>query len=375
MKGTAIPIYEMFDGSKTKLQIPVYQRNYDWKVPNCQQLFDDLVDMVKEDRDTHFFGSIVEIGGDYSSKLQIIDGQQRLTTVYLLILAMVKLLEDGQIEAKDPDLVAEEIEEDYLICRHVKDKENIDHYKLQPVKHDAEALMKLFGPESDYVKESNQTTNFKFFQDEILKKRITVDELWDAIQRLIVIDISLRQGEDDAQLIFESLNSTGVDLTEADKIRNFVLMNLPADQQEEFYNKYWHPIELDTEEGNEYHVSEFIRNYLTFKLKKVPAMGKVYLVFKRFIEQKKMTTEAVLQDLLKYAGYERQIRSAQSPSDKVNVLLKRLAVLEVNVTRPFILPLFDYWQEGKVNADEVAAVLGSIESYIFRRLICGMQNN
>ena len=92
MKGTAIPIYEMFDGSKTKLQIPVYQRNYDWKVPNCQQLFDDLVDMVKEDRDTHFFGSIVEIGGDYSSKLQIINGQQRLTTVYLLILAMVKLL-------------------------------------------------------------------------------------------------------------------------------------------------------------------------------------------------------------------------------------------------------------------------------------------
>lgn len=375
MKGTAIPIYEMFDGSKTKLQIPVYQRNYDWKVPNCQQLFDDLVDMVKEDRDTHFFGSIVEIGGDYSSKLQIIDGQQRLTTVYLLILAMVKLLEDGQIEAEDPDLVAEEIEEDYLICRHVKDRENIDHYKLQPVKHDAEALMKLFGPESDYEEESNQTTNFKFFQDEILKQRITVDELWDAIQRLIVIDISLRQGEDDAQLIFESLNSTGVDLTEADKIRNFVLMNLPADQQEEFYNKYWHPIELDTEDGNEYHVSEFIRNYLTFKLKKVPAMGKVYLVFKRFIEQKKMTTEAVLQDLLKYAGYEKQIRSAQSPSDKVNVLLKRLAVLEVNVTRPFILPLFDYWQEGKVSADEVAAVLGSIESYIFRRLICGMQNN
>jgi uncharacterized protein with ParB-like and HNH nuclease domain len=375
MKGTAIPIYEMFDGSKTKLQIPVYQRNYDWKVPNCQQLFDDLVDMVKEDRDTHFFGSIVEIGGDYSSKLQIIDGQQRLTTVYLLILAMVKLLEDGQIEAEDPDLVAEEIEEDYLICRHVKDRENIDHYKLQPVKHDAEALMKLFGPESGYVGDSNQTTNFKFFQDEILKKRISVDELWDAIQRLIVIDISLRQGEDDAQLIFESLNSTGVDLTEADKIRNFVLMNLPADQQENYYNKYWHPIELDTEEGNEYHVSEFIRNYLTFKLKKAPAMGKVYQVFKRFIEQKKMTTESVLQDLLKYAGYEKQIRSAQSPSDKVNVLLKRLAVLEVNVTRPFILPLFDYWQEGKVNADEVAAVLGSIESYIFRRLICGMQNN
>ena len=371
--GNARAIYQMFDGSDTKLTIPVYQRNYDWKVANCQQLFNDLVAMVREKRTNHFFGSIVEIGGDYSGEKQIIDGQQRLTTVYLLILALVKLLEEGKITSST--MIPRKIRDSYLIDQYVDDVENLKRYRLQPVKHDAVALMRLFGPESGYIENSNQTTNFQFFQDEILKQRISVDELWEAIQHLIVIDISLRRSEDNAQLIFESLNSTGVDLTEADKIRNFVLMNLPADQQEEFYNKYWHPIELDTEEGNEYHVSEFIRNYLTFKLKKAPTMGKVYQVFKRFVEQKKMTTEAVLQDLLKYAGYEKQIRKSQSPSDKVNVLLKRLAVLEVSVTRPFILPLFDYWQEGKVNADEVATILGSVESYIFRRLICGMQNN
>ena len=367
MMGNARAIYQMFDGSDTKLTIPVYQRNYDWKVANCQQLFNDLVAMVREKRTNHFFGSIVEIGGDYSGEKQIIDGQQRLTTVYLLILALVKLLEEGKITSST--MIPRKIRDSYLIDQYVDDVENLKRYRLQPVKHDAVALMRLFGPESGYIENSNQTTNFQFFQDEILKQRISVDELWEAIQHLIVIDISLRRSEDNAQLIFESLNSTGVDLTEADKIRNFVLMNLPADQQEDYYNKYWHPIELDTEEGNEYHVSEFIRNYLTFKLKKAPAMGKVYQVFKRFVEQKKMTTESVLQDLLKYAGYEKQIRKSQSPSDKVNVLLKRLAVLEVSVTRPFILPLFDYWQEGKVNADEVAAVLGSIESYIFRRLI------
>lgn len=371
--GNARAIYQMFDGSDTKLTIPVYQRNYDWKVANCQQLFNDLVAMVREKRTNHFFGSIVEIGGDYSGEKQIIDGQQRLTTVYLLILALVKLLEEGKITSST--MIPRKIRDSYLIDQYVDDVENLKRYRLQPVKHDAVALMRLFGPESGYIENSNQTTNFQFFQDEILKQRISVDELWEAIQHLIVIDISLRRSEDNAQLIFESLNSTGVDLTEADKIRNFVLMNLPADQQEEYYNKYWHPIELDTEEGNEYHVSEFIRNYLTFKLKKVPAMGKVYLVFKRFIEQRKVTTEAILQDLLKYAGYEKQIRSAQSSSDKVNVLLKRLAVLEVNVTRPFILPLFDYWQEGNITADEVATILGSVESYIFRRLICGMQNN
>ena len=373
MMGNARAIYQMFDGSDTKLTIPVYQRNYDWKVPNCQQLFNDLVAMVREKRTNHFFGSIVEIGGDYSGEKQIIDGQQRLTTVYLLILALVKLLEEGKITSST--MIPRKIRDSYLIDQYVDDVENLKRYRLQPVKHDAVALMRLFGPESGYIENSNQTTNFQFFQDEILKQRISVDELWEAIQHLIVIDISLRRSEDNAQLIFESLNSTGVDLTEADKIRNFVLMNLPADQQEDYYNKYWHPIELDTEEGNEYHVSEFIRNYLTFKLKKAPAMGKVYQVFKRFIEQKKMTTESVLQDLLKYAGYEKQIRSAQSPSDKVNVLLKRLAVLEVNVTRPFILPLFDYWQEGNITADEIATILGSVESYIFRRLICGMPSN
>ncbi|WP_201336136.1 DUF262 domain-containing protein [Lactobacillus nasalidis] len=373
MKGEARPIYQMFDGSDTKLTIPVYQRNYDWKIANCQQLFNDLVAMVREKRTNHFFGSIVEIGGDYSGEKQIIDGQQRLTTVYLLILALVKLLEEGKIASST--MIPRKIRDSYLIDQYVDDVDSLNRYRLQPVKHDAVALMRLFGPESGYIENSNQTTNFQFFQDEILKQRISVDDLWEAIQHLIVIDISLRRDEDNAQLIFESLNSTGVDLTEADKIRNFVLMNLPADRQEEYYNKYWHPIELDTEEGNEYHVSEFIRNYLIFKLKKVPAMNKVYQVFKRFIEQKKMTTESVLQDLFKYAGYEKQIRSAQSPSDKVNVLLKRLAVLEVNVTRPFILPLFDYWQEGNITSDEVVAVLGSIESYIFRRLICGMQNN
>ncbi|MFV4896829.1 DUF262 domain-containing protein [Lactobacillus delbrueckii] len=373
MMGNARAIYQMFDGSDTKLTIPVYQRNYDWKVANCQQLFNDLVAMVREKRTNHFFGSIVEIGGDYSGEKQIIDGQQRLTTVYLLILALVKLLEEGKITSST--MIPRKIRDSYLIDQYVDDVENLKRYRLQPVKHDAVALMRLFGPESGYIENSNQTTNFQFFQDEILKQRISADDLWEAIQHLIVIDISLRRSEDNAQLIFESLNSTGVDLTEADKIRNFVLMNLPADQQEDYYNKYWHPIELNTEEGNEYHVSEFIRNYLTFKLKKAPAMGKVYQVFKRFIEQKKMTTEAVLQDLLKYAGYEKQIRKSQSPSDKVNVLLKRLAVLEVSVTRPFILPLFDYWQEGNITADEVATILGSVESYIFRRLICGMQNN
>lgn len=324
MKGEARPIYKMFDRSDTKLQIPVYQRNYDWKVANCQQLFNDLVDMAQEGRKNHFFGSIIEIGDDYGGEKQIIDGQQRLTTVYLLILALVKLLEEGKISSSKMN--PQKIRDSYLVDQYVSDVENISRYRLQPVKHDAKAMMCLFGPETDYIQKSHQTTNFRFFQEEILKQRISTDDLWDAIQRLIVIDISLKRDEDNAQLIFESLNSTGVDLTEADKIRNFVLMDQPADRQEEYYNNYWHRIEEDPRyEDNEYHVSEFIRNYLTFKLKKVPTMGKVYSFFKAYVEREKLDIEVILQDLTKYAGYEKQIRDAEIPSQKVNDILTPIA--------------------------------------------------
>ena len=158
MMGNARAIYQMFDGSDTKLTIPVYQRNYDWKVANCQQLFNDLVAMVREKRTNHFFGSIVEIGGDYSGEKQIIDGQQRLTTVYLLILALVKLLEEGKITSST--MIPRKIRDSYLIDQYVDDVENLKRYRLQPVKHDAVALMRLFGPELGYIENSNQTTNF-----------------------------------------------------------------------------------------------------------------------------------------------------------------------------------------------------------------------
>lgn len=176
MKGEARPIYKMFDRSDTKLQIPVYQRNYDWKVANCQQLLNDLVDMVQEGRKNPFFGSIVEIGGDYGGEKQIIDGQQRLTAVYLLILALVKLLEEGKISSSKMN--PQKIRDSYLVDQYVSDVENISRYRLQPVKHDAKAMMRLFGPETDYIQKTHQTTNFRFFQEEILKQRISTDGLW-----------------------------------------------------------------------------------------------------------------------------------------------------------------------------------------------------
>ena len=371
MDATKGNIYAILNGNKQFL-IPVYQRYYSWETEQCSRLWNDIVDMQKKNKVGHFVGSIVNIAEQAMptgvQKYMIIDGQQRLTTLSLLLIALrdyaEKHPEDGTVNARRID--------NMLLKNEYEDGD--ERYKLLLTETDRDLLISLVEkkPISDPGL-SRILSNYNFFAGKIADMELQPKDVYEAIGKLQIVNITLDRNVDDAQAIFESLNSTGVDLNEADKIRNFVLMNLPADQQEEFYNKYWHPIELDTEDDKEYHVSEFIRNYLTFKLKKAPAMGKVYQVC--FIEQKKMTTESVLQDLLKYAGYEKQIRKSQSPSDKVNVLLKRLSVLEVNVTRPFILPLFDYWQDGKVNADEVAAVLGSIESYIFRRLICGMQNN
>ena len=224
MKGSECRLIEYMDGSKKRFIIPVYQRNYDWKTENCKQLYDDLVKVVKDNRKSHFFGSLVSYyspNGKYSDFL-VIDGQQRLTTVSLLLLAMYNLIKKGVIVPEDTSL-SQQIYEDFLVDKYQPQEKRI---KLKPVKNDQRAFGKLFNEESEYIRESNLTANYNYFYNRIQKQEITIDQLFDAIFRLEIINITL-ENDDNPQLIFESLNSTGLDLSEGDKIRNFILMGLP----------------------------------------------------------------------------------------------------------------------------------------------------
>ena len=215
MKGQECKFVKYMEGSGKRFVIPVYQRNYDWKTENCKQLYDDLVKVVKEGRKSHFFGSIVSVFNpdSHGEEYLIIDGQQRLTTVTLLLLAMFNLLNSGVISSSKSN------RKQFLYEEYLVDKWN-DEVTLKPVKNDQIALGKLFSDKDEHIKSSNMTANYDYFYERIQRQEITVDELYEAICSLEIISILLNH-EDDPQLIFESLNSKGMALSTADRIRNF----------------------------------------------------------------------------------------------------------------------------------------------------------
>lgn len=265
------------EGADKRYVIPVYQRKYDWKYENCQQLYNDLKKIVIDERDSHFFGSIVSAVVPNGSKIEyhIIDGQQRLTTITLLLLAIRNLIAQGKVMT-DEGKLDDQISQRFLISPWASEDDKI---KLRPVKSDRDALEKLFGDEEDYDHSSNLTINYKFFYDIVKKEEISVSDLYAAIGKLEIISITLDQG-DNAQLIFESLNSTGLALTEGDKIRNYVLMGLPAQEQTKYYDTYWAKIEKCTNND----VSGFIRDYLSIKQQVTPTISNVYKAFKDYVE-------------------------------------------------------------------------------------------
>ena len=369
MKGNEARLIEFMDGSKKRFIIPVYQRNYDWRLDNCKQLYDDLIKVTKHKRSSHFFGSIVSVyspTGRYNEFL-IIDGQQRLTTVSLLLLAMYKLISNKTITNVSPTL-AQQIYEDFLVDKYEPDQTRM---KLKPIKNDQTAFEKLFDNSNEYIADSNLTINYRYFYDRIQKAEITIDELFDAIHKLQIIDIKLTAGDDNPQLIFESLNSTGLALSEGDKIRNLVLMDLPTQIQEKYYNKYWNNIELCTV----YDVSAFIRDYLSVKLLRTPPVSKVYFAFKNYVEETGIEVEPLLDELLSYAKLYEILLRGKTLNKKLNDCIVRLNRLETTVTRPFFLEILRLWKEKVFSDNDVFEIFIITESYLFRRTICDLPTN
>ena len=355
-------------GADKRFVIPVYQRNYDWKTENCKQLFDDLKKVIQTQRKSHFFGSIVSVFNPDGENMefQIIDGQQRLTTVSLLLLAMYNLMKNGVMTSEQGNL-ADKIFRTYLIDEWQNDDTRI---KLKPVKNDQTAFGKLFDEESEHIKGSNVTINYRFFYEHLQRQELTMDELFEAIRRLEIINIILNQ-DDDPQRIFESLNSTGVALSEGDKIRNFILMGLPTKQQNQFYEKYWNKIEVCTG----YEVSAFIRDYLSVKQQSTPALNKIYFAFKAYVENLNIETEPLLADLLSYAKLYEILLKGKSGNKKLNACIDRLNRLESTVTRPFFLEVLRLANENKLTYEDTTSIFLITENYLFRRTMCELPTN
>ncbi|MBR2126574.1 MAG: DUF4268 domain-containing protein [Akkermansia sp.] len=367
MKGSEFNFIRFIEGVNNRFIIPVYQRNYDWKIENCKQLYDDLVKIVKQRKKSHFFGSVVSQNapGKYVNFL-IIDGQQRLTTISLLLLAIYNLINEGAVIPRDERL-KERIYELYLVDK-CADKEN--RIKLRPVKNDRLAYEKLFSEPAEYIRESNLTVNYEFFRDEIKNSELTVDEIFEAIGKLDIINIQLEQ-DDEPQLIFESLNSTGLDLSESDKIRNYILMGQPLELQNEYYDKFWNKIEILTQ----YDASFFIRDYLSVKLQSIPKQKRIYGIFKEFVESRILKIEELLTDLLEYAKRYSLLLGAKSGIPALDACIYRLNHLETTVTRPFFLEVLRMYDENKINQKQVTEVFQIAENYLFRRSICDLPTN
>lgn len=368
MKGQDEFLTEFLDGAKKRHIVPVYQRNYDWKKENCRQLFDDLVRVAKEDKQMHFFGSIVSASAGTGNRedFLLIDGQQRVTTINLLMAAIVNLLKEGKVTTDDEDLCSF-IEETYLINKRDKGRK----VRLKPVKNDCNAFDAIInGDTRNYDNKSNVTSNYTYFYERIQECEITVKELCEAIEKLQIINIFLGK-EDNPQLIFESLNSTGLALTEGDKIRNYVLMSIDAAEQEEYYDKYWNVIEVNTD----YHVSEFVRDYLSVVQGRIYPMKDVYKQFKKYVLDTHTADPDILESLLEYSKYYRQITHSDTKQKKVDVILSRLNILDMSVTYPYLLSYFKYSEDNGLPLSETMSVLTCIETYIFRRLIAGIPTN
>ena len=226
------------------------------------------------------------------------------------------------------------------------------------------------------MKTSNITTNYEYFYNRICAKEITPDELVDAINRLQIIDISLKSGEDDPQLIFESINSTGIGLTEADKVRNYVLMGLKPEEQEYYYEEYWNIIETNTaKQSNNDAITYFIRNYLTIKTNKIPSLGKVYATFKSFIKDYALNVLDVLKDMKEYSDYFATITLANTGIFEVDLSLRRINRLELTVVYPYLLEVFRLYHYGELTDVQLIKVINLVEVYVGRRIICNYPTN
>jgi uncharacterized protein with ParB-like and HNH nuclease domain len=377
MVANQVTLESFLSQNKTQFIIPVYQRNYDWTDAQCRQLFDDIIDVGSRDKETHFIGSIVFIHDSvYNTSevrpLVVIDGQQRLTTISLLYLALYNYAKHNGNEGK-----AAEINETFLINKFVSQDDS--KLKLKQTDNNSKAFKYLLNdnkPE-DYGDYSRVIENYTFF-----KKRLSDNifaKILKGLSRLLFVEISLERGKDDPQRIFESLNSTGLELSQADLIRNYILMGLEPNKQISVYNRIWSFIEeyAKDEMKKQPRVSDFIRDYLTIKNKKIPNKSKVYLEFKnKYKERNDNFYENTLTEIKDYAKHYNKLINPEKETDKdIRLELKFIKRLEINVSFPFILSVYDDYSKGELDKKTFIQILKLIQSFTWRRFILGLPSN
>ncbi|WP_040281027.1 DUF4268 domain-containing protein [Psychroserpens damuponensis] len=373
MKATEEPINKFLQASNVQFVIPVYQRNYDWSTKECKELINDIIAVESDQRGTHFIGSIVFIHeGVYSTsevkELVIIDGQQRLTTINILYVALYRFAKENNLRGD-----AERLYNWYLTNQYVEQESS--KLKLKQTDQNSLAFKAIMNAtENEFGGYSNVIENYNFFRTIITKD--TFEIIKNGLKRLIFVEISLERDKDDPQRIFESLNSTGLELSQSDLIRNFILMDLEPKDQNRVFEQIWNPIEENAKDlvKQKSMVSDYIRDYLTLKNKKIPNKNKVYAEFKKLYQNKK--DEAYQQELENIkslsAHYKRFINPSHVADANLRKELEYISRLEINVAFPFLLQVFEDKENGIIEKQELIKILKLIQSYTWRRFIVGL---
>ncbi|EJB39437.1 hypothetical protein HPNQ4110_0694 [Helicobacter pylori NQ4110] len=354
------------ENQNNQFVIPIYQRLYNWKKEQCEQLWDDIIKIGGNDKmNGHFIGSILyaRVDGTHSSPLLIIDGQQRLTTITLLFIALRDHLND---EVKRKEI------ESYLINSN---KDGDKKFRLILSESDKDTLLFLIDKNKREPSEPSLkiVENFKLFEKWISENTGKLETIFKGLEKLMIVWIALKKEKDDPQLIFESMNSKGIELTQTDLIRNYIIMETEVEKQENFYNQYWRAMEEDFKQ-NETLFNRFVRHYLTIKIGKIPNEKRVYEAFKDYQQKEGIEIEDLLKDLQKYCGYFCQIAFKKEADKDLNKALSFLVDLEMDVVYPLLLELYSDYIDGVLSKQDFIPIVSLTESYLCRR-VCGLGTN
>ncbi|GAA7345204.1 GmrSD restriction endonuclease domain-containing protein [Helicobacter pylori] len=379
MKADAMKLLDFIGKSQEKqFVIPVYQRVYSWEKKQCKQLWDDIIKTGGNDQiEGHFIGSIVFVhDGTYSTnhnELLIIDGQQRLTTITLLFIALRDHLNDEDEFLEK--FSHQKIQNRYLIN---SDEKGDKKFRLILSESDKDTLLSLIDRNKRKPSEPSLKImeNFKLFEEWIRKNTDKLETIFKGLDKLMVVEISLERGKDNPQLIFESMNSTGKDLTQTDLIKNYILMGLEPEEQKIFYEKYWRAMEEGFEQSEREELfNKFVRHYLTIKTREIPNINKVYEAFKRYQQERGIEIEVLLLDLQKYCGYFCQIAFKKEDDKDLNKALGFLVDLKMDVIYPLLLELYNDYKGGFLSKTDFISSIDLTESYLVRRAVCGFGTN
>ena len=372
MNSTVTSILTFLEGSK-QFVIPIYQRTYEWKKEQCVEFWEDVLNIGgTSEPKSHFFGSIVYMDPEEPQNIGdvreifVIDGQQRLTTLSLLILALSRVLQEQGI---DIGISSEELSNLYLFNNN---KVGESRYKQILTKSDKETLICLFEDRELPTPLSPRLEScYQYFYSQC--KKVNLEVVYRGIQRLQIVSIVLEPSQDNPQVIFETLNAKGLELSQTDKIRNYLLMGQTEKSQTRLYNDLWFPIEQRFR-NEEKQFDRFMRHYLTLKTRRIPRARDIYKKFKRHVELSELAVEDIVKEVSRYSNHYLNIALLQEEDKELKACLKSLHELKADTAYPFLLKVYDCYVGGKIEKSEVIRTLRLVESYIFRRAVCGSSN-